>query len=87
MVNFAKEKGKVDVVFMDPPRKGSDDKFLNSVLTLLPKRIVYVSCDPTTLARDIKKLSLKYEIETIQPVDMFPMTYHVETVCALTLKK
>lgn len=86
MVNFAKEKGKVDVVFMDPPRKGSDDKFLNSVLTLLPKRIVYVSCDPTTLARDIKKLSLKYEIETIQPVDMFPMTYHVETVVSLILR-
>ncbi len=87
MIKYAKSKGNVDVVFMDPPRKGSDQKFLNSILTLLPKKIIYISCDPTTLARDIKILSSKYKIEKIQPVDMFPMTYHVETVCALTLKK
>lgn len=87
MVEYAKAKGKVDVLFMDPPRKGSDQKFLSSVLTLLPKKIIYISCDPTTLARDIKILSSKYKITKIQPVDMFPMTYHVETICALTLNK
>ncbi len=87
MVNYAKNKGKVDVVFMDPPRKGSDAKFLSSVMTLKPKRIVYVSCDPTTLARDVKILSTKYKVGRIQPVDMFPMTYHVETVVELILKK
>ena len=86
MVNYARSKGKVDVVFMDPPRKGSDQKFLSSVMTLLPKRIVYVSCDPTTLARDVKILSTKYKIEKIQPVDMFPMTYHVETIVSLCIR-
>ena len=87
MVNYARNKGKVDVVFMDPPRKGSDQRFLSSVMTLLPKRIVYVSCDPTTLARDVKILSSKYKIERIQPVDMFPMTYHVESVVCLTRRE
>ena len=57
IVNYVKNKGKVDVLFMDPPRKGSDEKFLSSVLTLKPRKVVYVSCDPSTLARDVKYLS------------------------------
>jgi len=76
-----------DVVIMDPPRKGSTEQFLSILLKTKPKRIVYVSCDPSTLARDIKYLSSSYEIKSVTPVDMFPMTYHVETVVALALKK
>lgn len=76
-----------DVVIMDPPRKGSTEQFLSILLKTKPKRIVYVSCDPATLARDIKYLSSAYDIKSVTPVDMFPMTYHVETVCALSLKK
>jgi tRNA/tmRNA/rRNA uracil-C5-methylase (TrmA/RlmC/RlmD family) len=72
---------------MDPPRKGADERFLKSVLTLKPKKIIYISCEPETLARDIKLLSSKYNIESIQPVDMFPQTHHVETIVGLALKK
>lgn len=86
MVEYARDHGKVDVLFMDPPRKGSDEKFLSSVFALGPKKIVYVSCDPSTLARDVKFLMKKYKVEKIQPVDMFPMTYHVETVVLLSKK-
>lgn len=86
MTQYAKEKGKIDVLFMDPPRKGSDEKFLRSALLLEPKKIVYVSCDPSTLARDVQYLSKKYQIQKIQPVDMFPMTHHVETVVLLHTK-
>ena len=70
-------------VFVDPPRKGLDERFVNTLLKLAPKKIVYVSCDPETLARDIKLLSSRYEIKGIQPVDMFPMTFHVETAVSL----
>lgn len=87
MVEMANQKTKIDVLFMDPPRKGADERFLKSVLTLSPKKIIYVSCEPETLARDIKILSAKYEIKNIQPVDMFPQTQHVETVVVLVLKK
>ena len=69
---------------MDPPRAGSDECFLQSVLTLAPKRIVYISCNPETLARDLKILTKSdYTVEKIQPVDMFPHTHHVETVVSL----
>ncbi len=84
---MASQQKNIDVLFMDPPRKGADECFLKSVLTLKPKRIVYVSCEPETLARDIKILSSAYQIASIQPVDMFPQTHHIETVCALSLKK
>ena len=86
IVKYAKEGGKIDVLFMDPPRKGSDEKFLNAVLKLKPKRIVYISCEPSTLARDVAYIANSYEIETIQPVDMFPQSFHVETVVLLTRK-
>ncbi len=77
----------VDVVIVDPPRKGCDQATLEAINIFDPKRLVYVSCDPATLARDIKILSsYGYQIETIQPVDMFPMTNHVETVVLLSHK-
>ena len=76
-----------DVVFMDPPRSGSDEKFLSSVLTLHPKKIVYVSCDPTTLARDLKYLAKHgYKARCAIPVDMFPATEHCEN-CVLLERK
>ena len=76
-----------DVVFMDPPRSGSDEKFLSSVLTLHPKKIVYVSCDPTTLARDLKYLTKHgYKARRAIPVDMFPATEHCEN-CVLLERK
>lgn len=77
---------EVDVVFMDPPRAGSDEAFLSSVVKLSPKRVVYVSCNPETLARDLKYLTKHgYEAVECQPVDMFPWTVHVET-CVLLSK-
>ena len=85
MVDMARAGQKADVVIMDPPRAGSDKKFLTSVMTLAPKRIVYVSCNPETLARDLKFLTAKgkYAVKKIQPVDMFPHTNHVECVVQL----
>ncbi|MGN0355101.1 MAG: 23S rRNA (uracil(1939)-C(5))-methyltransferase RlmD, partial [Muricoprocola sp.] len=74
-------KQKVDVVFMDPPRSGSTEAFLSSVVTLSPKKIVYVSCGPDTLARDLEYLTRHgYKVSKIQPVDMFGFTEHVENV-------
>ena len=87
MVFVAKRGEHVDVLFMDPPRKGSDERCLNAVCQLSPSRIVYVSCDPSTLARDVAYLSKKYDLLTLQPVDMFPHTMHVETVAMLSLRE
>lgn len=76
-----------DIVIMDPPRKGSDEIFLSALLNKKPKQIIYISCNPETLARDINFLSNDYEVTYVQPVDMFPFTSHVETVVGLYLKK
>jgi 23S rRNA (uracil1939-C5)-methyltransferase len=84
---LANEDTHFDCVFVDPPRKGLDEKFINSLLRVKPKKLVYVSCDPETLARDINILSKEYKINSIQPVDMFPFTFHVETVACLRLKE
>lgn len=78
---------KFDVVFVDPPRKGVDEKMVETLLRLKPKKIIYVSCEPETLARDVALLSKEYSIKKIQTVDMFPMTFHVETVACLKLKE
>ena len=87
MRQMADEGESADVVFMDPPRSGSDEKFLSSVVTLHPKRIVYVSCEPTTLARDLKYLTRHgYRVRTAVPFDMFPATEHVETAVLLQRK-
>ena len=88
LVSMADAGEKVDVVFLDPPRSGSDEAFLGSVLTMAPKKIVYISCNPETLARDLEFLTQKdYEVKQICPVDMFPFTSHIETICLLNRRK
>ena len=82
--DLAREKEHFDVVFMDPPRAGASVKFLNSLLKLKPEKIVYISCNPETLARDLKTLTKAYKVNKIQGVDMFPFTKHIETVVLLT---
>jgi 23S rRNA (uracil1939-C5)-methyltransferase len=84
MLGCVREGIRPDVVFMDPPRAGSDEKFLRALLKTAPSRVVYVSCDPETLARDLTVLTQGgYKVQRIQPVDMFPFTEHVETVVSL----
>ncbi|QEK13580.1 23S rRNA (uracil(1939)-C(5))-methyltransferase RlmD [Crassaminicella thermophila] len=82
------EKGlKADVVVLDPPRKGCDEKVLDTIVNMNPERIVYVSCNPSTLARDLKYLDEKgYKAVEVQPVDMFPHTMHVESVVLIKRK-
>ena len=79
---------RADVIVVDPPRKGCDEALLDTIVKMQPEKVVYVSCDPATLARDLKVLCGKgYELERVRAVDMFPMTVHVETVCLLTREK
>lgn len=77
---------KPNVIIVDPPRNGLDDKMINDINKLLPKKIIYVSCDPMTLARDLKKLD-KYNIISIKGFNMFPNSYHVESVTLLEIKE
>ena len=85
MKEAAERKERVDVVVTDPPRSGCTPAFLHSLIALAPKRVVYVSCNPETLARDLYTLKKGgYKVTRIQPVDMFPFTGHVETVVSLT---
>ena len=79
--------GDLDIVIMDPPRKGSDEKFLSTLINKRVPQIIYISCDPETLARDLEYLKQSYDVTYIQPVDMFPMTAHVETAVSLKIKK
>ena len=81
------KKIKPDVIVVDPPRSGLDNSTINNIIKLNPKRIVYVSCDPVTLARDLNILNDKYNVCEITPVDMFPQTYHVECVAVLDIKE
>jgi len=83
---FAAKHGKPDLVITDPPRAGMHAKMVAMLLELAAPRIVYVSCNPATQARDLQLLSEKYIVEKVQPVDMFPQTHHIETVAALRLK-
>ena len=78
---------KADVVMFDPPRKGLDKKSIDNILNLRPKKIVYISCNPATLIRDLADFENEYDIKTIIPVDMFPYTSHVECVSVLQHKK
>ena len=85
-IQEAAEAGqRADVIFMDPPREGSTPRFLESVARMAPKRVVYVSCNPETMARDLALLTQKgYRAEGFVPVDLFPQTAHCETVCLLS---
>ena len=85
MREMAANGEKVDVVFMDPPRSGSDEIFLSSVVQLAPKRVVYISCNPETMARDLEYLTDHgYRAITAWPFDMFPSTAHIEVVTCLS---
>ena len=84
MTKYAADGGKIDVLFMDPPRSGSTKEFIDAVAVSAPNRIVYISCNPETLATDLKLLTQKgYKVKKAVPVDMFPMTEHCEVVCCL----
>lgn len=83
---FIAKNGKPDIIITDPPRAGMDEKVVNMLLKLAPKRIVYVSCNPATQARDLAILDAKYKVMAVQPVDMFPHTQHIESVVKLELK-
>ncbi|MFS0556093.1 23S rRNA (uracil(1939)-C(5))-methyltransferase RlmD [Brevibacillus sp. 179-C9.3 HS] len=86
MPRWAKQGTRPDVVVVDPPRTGLDDALIRSLLDVQPKKIVYVSCNPSTLAKDVGKLMQRYELVCVQPVDMFPHTAHVECTVLLKLK-
>ena len=79
----------IDIVCVDPPRKGLDSKLIDGLIKLSPQKIIYVSCDSGTLARDLKKIidSGKYKIDKIKNFDMFPHTMHVETVVLMSRVK
>jgi 23S rRNA (uracil1939-C5)-methyltransferase len=83
---FLLEYGKPDVVITDPPRAGMHEDVVMAIIKASPRRIVYISCNPSTQARDILLLSEKYEVKAVQPVDMFPHTHHVENVVLMTLR-
>ena len=83
--SLLKDLDHPDLVILDPPRAGSHDNLLNHLKEIKPKRIIYVSCNPTTQARDCKKLEDLYRIKKIRPVDMFPQTYHIESIAELEL--
>lgn len=87
MVALAEEKQSIHTVFMDPPRSGSDEKFLSSLVKLKPRQVIYISCNPVTQARDLNYLTKNgYRVSEIQPVDMFPHTFHVECVVKIERK-
>ncbi|MBQ0120225.1 MAG: 23S rRNA (uracil(1939)-C(5))-methyltransferase RlmD [Bacteroidales bacterium] len=83
---FVAEHGRPEVMIVDPPRAGMHEDVVNVILNAEPERIVYVSCNPATQARDLAMLDVKYRVVEIQPVDMFPHTHHVENVVGLELK-
>lgn len=82
---FIAEHGRPDVIITDPPRAGMHDDVIKTILNAAPKRIVYVSCNPATQARDLSLMSEQYKVTKVQPVDMFPHTHHVENVVLLEL--
>lgn len=82
----AQKKANYGAIILDPPRKGTTEEFLKAVLTLMPEKVIYVSCDPKTLGRDLVSLLEKYDVDLVQPFDMFPYTHHVETLVVLKQK-
>ena len=84
---WVKKGWKPDVIVVDPPRTGLDNQLIQTILKVKPEKLIYVSCNPSTLAKDIQTLSSKYDVKYIQPVDMFPQTAHVECISQLILKE
>jgi 23S rRNA (uracil1939-C5)-methyltransferase len=82
-IQFIDKNGNPDVVITDPPRAGMDKEVIEMLMYLLPQKIVYVSCNPSTQARDVEMMKSQYSVEKIQPVDMFPHTYHIENIILL----
>ena len=83
---FVEQNGKPDIVITDPPRSGMHEKVVEQLLQVAPKKIIYISCNPATQARDVALLAEKYNVGKIQPVDMFPHTHHVENIVELILR-
>ncbi len=83
---FAQQHGRPDVLITDPPRAGMHKNVIKMLLELESPKVVYVSCNPSTQARDLNLLEEKYRVTKVRPVDMFPHTHHIETVALLTLK-
>jgi 23S rRNA (uracil1939-C5)-methyltransferase len=83
---FFAEHGRPDVIITDPPRAGMSEKLVQQLLKMRAPRVVYVSCNPATQARDLQLLDAAYEIKRLQPVDMFPHTHHIENVALLELR-
>ncbi len=84
--NFVQQNGQPDVIITDPPRAGMHADVIQTILNILPGKIVYVSCNPATQARDLALMDKFYKVDKIQPVDMFPHTHHVENVILLIKK-
>jgi 23S rRNA (uracil1939-C5)-methyltransferase len=84
--DFIREHGRPDIIITDPPRAGMHPDVVKTILNARPQRIVYVSCNPATQARDLQMLDELYRVDAVQPVDMFPHTPHVENVVMLNLK-
>jgi 23S rRNA (uracil1939-C5)-methyltransferase len=85
--DFVIQNGRPDVIITDPPRSGMHESVVKQILLIEPQKVIYVSCNPATQARDIALMIEKYEVTAVQPVDMFPHTHHVENVALLTLRK
>ena len=81
--DFVARNGRPDVIILDPPRAGVDERVIDVILRAAPQRIVYVSCNPATQARDLQLMDGMYKVVAVQPVDMFPHTHHVENVVKL----
>ena len=81
--SFIEENEHPDVIITDPPRAGMSEEVINTIIPASPERIVYVSCNPATQARDLELLNENYKVTKVQPVDMFPHTHHVENVVLL----
>ena len=75
-----------DIIMIDPPRKGMDENSIKNILKISPKKLVYISCNPATLVRDLAEFEEKYDVKTIEPVDMFPYSKHVECVAVMCIK-
>ena len=85
--DFINNHGQPDVIITDPPRDGMHKDVVAQIINILPKKIVYVSCNSATQARDLALLDEYYQVSKVQPVDMFPQTHHVENVVRLDLRK